>query len=135
MNHLTYAVQELTYRLHRTVAVIVAIGLALGVTLAIITISNGYLRALRVPFENIGSDLVLQRSISQGGAAGGNRAAFLPPFAQPITPAEVSTLQQTAGVDSAVGSLIFWSAEQNAMRVAMIARGEGALKKASETHT
>lgn len=119
MNHLQVALRESTYRLGQAVAVAGTLAVAVFMSLTISTLSDAYLRAVSLPFQNLGSDLVLQRSAGGPPAAQQGQGAFLPADAQPFTTEEVASIEQTTGVHAVSGSLIFWSADGGAVRVAV----------------
>jgi putative ABC transport system permease protein len=89
----------------------VVIGLALGTGLfvAISALSAGYARLIALPFSELATDCIIQRSIKGGEQAGGAKTGIRLPFAdQPISGAEQQQIQAQPGVEQMNRVVMLW---------------------------
>ncbi|MDR3640395.1 MAG: ABC transporter permease [Humidesulfovibrio sp.] len=110
MLNMSYVVNELRRRPHRTLVNILGIAVGIALFVAINAVSDGYRKAASRPFENLGADLLVQRAekYHQGHAPISMRGVQLP-FSNQLIPAQDMTkLEHMNGVAASAGSLLLW---------------------------
>lgn len=107
----SYIVHELRHRAHRTLINILGITVGVGLFVSINAVSDGYQKAVQLPFANLGADLVVQRAeknrqLGQGSLS--MRGIKLPFSNQVISSDAFEGLRKLDDVTAAVGSLLLW---------------------------
>jgi ABC-type lipoprotein release transport system permease subunit len=103
--NLRYLINELYYQKRRTLAAV--IGLSIGIALLIIlnALSMAYRRAARVPLQEIGADVTVQRS---GNVPKDLTGAVFPCSAVTIRDKEVKKIEALPGVRGVGKAVILW---------------------------
>jgi lipoprotein-releasing system permease protein len=103
--NLRYLINELYYQKRRTLAAV--IGLSIGIALLIIlnALSMAYRRAARVPLQEIGADVTVQRS---GNVPKDLTGAVFPGSAVTIRDKEVKKIEALLGVRGVGKAVILW---------------------------
>jgi putative ABC transport system permease protein len=118
-----YVFKELYHRRHRTLVNIM--GIAVGITLfvSINATSSAYRKAVSRPFENLGADLVVQRTTDRRATPGrppnSMRGIRLPFSNQILSSQDLKSLQSIEGVHSAAYSLLLWEFAPQGFRAIM----------------
>ncbi len=60
MNSLRYALSELAFRRGRSLVTVASIALAVLVVVVLTALATAYARAIRVPIETVGADVIVQ---------------------------------------------------------------------------
>jgi ABC-type antimicrobial peptide transport system permease subunit len=108
--NLRYMMQELYYQRRRTLMSI--LGLSIGIALLIVlnSLSLAYRQAARVPLEEIGADITVQRS---GDVPKDLAGAVFPCSAVTIHKEEVDKIQRLSGVRGIGTGLLLWVFDPN----------------------
>ena len=118
----SYIVHELRHRSHRTLINILGIAVGVGLFVSINAVSAGYQKAVSLPFENLGADLVVQRAEKDRQLGQGTlsmRGIKLPFSNQVIAGEEFDALSRVDGVAAASGSLLLWEFVSGGFRTIM----------------
>jgi len=103
----------------RSLFVLFGLALGCGLYVAITVLSDGYGRLISLPFTELRTDLVIQRSIAGGGekSASGTSGIRLPFSNQPITATEIEQLTHLEGVATISPTLLLWHQTKNGFSV------------------
>jgi len=118
----SYIVHELQHRSHRTLINILGIAVGVGLFVSINAVSAGYQKAVSLPFENLGADLVVQRAEKNRQLGQGTlsmRGIKLPFSNQVISAEEFDALRRVDGVAAASGTLLLWEFVSGEFRTLM----------------
>jgi len=118
----SYIVHELRHRSHRTLINILGIAVGVGLFVSINAVSAGYQKAVSLPFENLGADLVVQRAEKNRQLGQGTlsmRGIKLPFSNQVISAEEFEALRTVDGVAAASGTLLLWEFVSGGFRTIM----------------
>ena len=118
-----YVVQELRHHHHRTLINILGIAAGIALFVSINAISTAYRKAVSLPFQNIGADLVVQkpekREIDAARVPTSMEGVRLPFSNQLLTPEEVRKLESLEGVSDTASSLLLWEFARGGFRTVM----------------
>lgn len=104
MNY-SYILKELRHRHHRTAVNILGIAIGIALFVAINAVSSAYQEAVRMPFKNIGADIVVQRTENRTDQRASHvalppvsmRGIRLPFSNQPLSPEDIRKLRAVQG--------------------------------------
>ncbi|MEW6219363.1 MAG: ABC transporter permease [Thermodesulfobacteriota bacterium] len=114
-----YVLQELRRRHHRTVVNVLGIGIGVALFVTINAVSGAYRQAARLPFQNLGADLIVQRAekrTTPGGEPLSMQGIRLPFSNQHITSKEQERLRALPGVTAAAPALLLWELGKTGFR-------------------
>jgi putative ABC transport system permease protein len=118
-----YVLQELRHHHHRTLVNILGIGVGIALFVSINAISTAYRKAVSLPFQNIGADLVVQkpekREIDAAQVPTSMEGIRLPFSNQLLRQEEVRKLGSMKGVTETASSLLLWEFAQGGFRTVM----------------
>ena len=118
-----YVVQELRHHHHRTLINILGIAAGIALFVSINAVSAAYRKAVSLPFQNIGADLVVQkpekREIDAAQVPTSMEGVRLPFSNQLLTPEEVRKLASLEGVSDTASSLLLWEFARGGFRTVM----------------
>jgi len=118
-----YVIQELRHHHHRTLINILGIAAGIALFVSINAISAAYRKAVSLPFQNIGADLVVQkpekREIDAAQVPTSMEGVRLPFSNQLLTPEEVRKLASLEGVSDTASSLLLWEFARGGFRTVM----------------
>jgi putative ABC transport system permease protein len=118
-----YVLQELCHHQHRTLVNILGIAVGIALFVSINAISAAYQKAVSLPFQDIGADLVVQkpekREVDAAQIPTSMRGVRLPFSNQLLTPEEVRRLASLEGVFDSASSLLLWDFAQDGFRTIM----------------
>jgi len=105
-----YVIHELRHRSHRTLVNIMGIAIGIGLFVAINAIAAGYQKAIALPFETLGADMVIQRPEKDGASQDGRsmRGVRLPFSHQAIAPQDRERLTALEQASAAAPALLLW---------------------------
>jgi putative ABC transport system permease protein len=118
-----YVIQELRHHHHRTLVNILGVAVGIALFVSINAISAAYRKAVSLPFQNIGADLVVQkpekREIDAAQVPTSMEGVRLPFSNQLLTPEEVRKLASLEGVSDSASSLLLWEFARGGFRTVM----------------
>jgi putative ABC transport system permease protein len=118
--NLRYVASELRYHRHRTLVNVLGIGVGIGLFVAINAVSAAYEEAVRLPFRNLGADVVVQRPETRAAdsaqAPAAMRGIRLPFSNQVLGAGDLERLGKTDGVASMATSLLLWDFDASGFR-------------------
>jgi putative ABC transport system permease protein len=121
--NLRYVVSELRHHRHRTLVNVLGIGVGIGLFVSINAVSAAYQRAVSLPFQNLGADIVVQRpearTVDSTLPPAAMRGIRLPFSNQLLGPGDVEQLRSVEGVDSMAASLLLWEFDATGFRTIM----------------
>ena len=118
-----YVIKELRH--HHNRAIVNILGIAVGITLfvSINAVSSAYQKAVSLPFENIGADLVVQkpekRDLDAVQTPASMQGIRLPFSNQLLSYEEVQRLSSVKGVADMASSLLLWEFAKGGFRTVM----------------
>jgi putative ABC transport system permease protein len=118
-----YVWNELRHHRHRTLVNVLGIGIGISLFVSINAVSTAYQEAVRLPFKNLGADLVVQRpekrAVDSAQAPASMRGIRLPFSNQLLSGRDLENLKTIAGIDSMAASLLLWEFDQGGFRTIM----------------
>ena len=121
--HYRYILKELRHHRHRTLVNVMGIAVGIALFVSINAVSAAYQQAVRLPFKNIGADLVVQRpekrTTDSGQPAPTMRGIRVPFSSQILSSQDMDKLRLISGVDATAGSLLLWEFAQDGFRTIM----------------
>jgi putative ABC transport system permease protein len=118
-----YVIQELRHHHHRTLVNILGVAVGIALFVSINAVSAAYRKAVSLPFQNIGADLVVQkpeiREIDAAQVPTSMEGVRLPFSNQLLTPEEVRKLASLEGVSDSASSLLLWEFARGGFRTVM----------------
>ncbi len=110
-------------RHHRTLVNILGIAVGIALFVSINAVSAAYQEAVRLPFANLGADLVVQRpqkqSLGSQPAPESMRGIRLPFSNQPLSSEDLRKLASIEGVGTMSASLLLWEFDRAGFRTIM----------------
>ncbi|MBC8438602.1 MAG: ABC transporter permease [Deltaproteobacteria bacterium] len=107
-----YIVKELSYRHNRTMVNIFGIAVGISLFISINALSSAYKKAAQQPFQDIGADLIVQRTAQQTEGSGRQPKSMWGirlPFSNQLFPdADIAALKQIDGVETSAYALLLW---------------------------
>jgi len=108
MDVLRYAVSELVFRRGRSLVTAVSIALAVSAMVLLTALASSYARAIRVPIETVGADVIVQRQ----GDVPPKLEGLVFPHPNALVPANiVEQIRATPGVISLTRAVYMWDLE------------------------
>lgn len=110
----SYAWKELTRRKARSTLTIVSIFLSILILVAVLAIMEFFKKAMKVPFTTAGADIAVETFVEPGPFKKIRQARHLGAIPESV----VAGIRQIAGVQDAVGLILFWDyhpEDKNAM--------------------
>jgi putative ABC transport system permease protein len=118
-----YVLKELRHHHHRTLVNVVGIAVGIALFVSINAVSTAYQKAVRLPFKNLGADLVVQRperrAMGSPQAPESMRGIRLPFSNQLLPPEDLRKLASIQGVGAMASSLLLWEFDQGGFRTIM----------------
>ncbi len=95
---------------YRSLWVVLGIALGIGLYVTITILSNGYSRLVTLPFEQLNTDLIIQRAVqgAEGRADLSTGGLRLPFSNQPLSRAEIERLQGLESVETINRAVMLW---------------------------
>jgi putative ABC transport system permease protein len=119
----TYILKELRHHHHRTLVNIMGIAVGIALFVSINAVATAYQEAVRLPFKNLGADLVVQRvekrAVNSSQAGPSMRGIRLPFSNQLLSADDLDKLRIMPGIDAMAGSLLLWDFDQGGFRTIM----------------
>ena len=118
--YIPYVLHELRNRSHRTAINILGIAIGIGLFVAVNAIATGYQKAVSLPFETLGADMVVQRPEKGGGQENRSMRGVRLPFSnQPLAAQDRETLTGLEQVTAASEALLLWEFLPGSFRTIM----------------
>ena len=118
-----YVLKELRHHHHRTLVNVVGIAIGVALFVSINAVSTAYQKAVSLPFQNLGADLVVQRperrTMGSAQAPESMRGIRLPFSNQLLPSGDLKKLTSIAGVASMAASLLLWEFDNKGFRTIM----------------
>jgi putative ABC transport system permease protein len=118
-----YVLNELKHRSGRTLVNIFGIAIGIALFVSINAVSLAYKKAAAQPFEDIGTDLIVQRAeknTRQPKMAGTSMRGIRLPFSnQLIRQKDMAAVQQLDGITQVAQALLLWEFADNGFRTVM----------------
>ena len=118
-----YVIQELRHHHHRTVINVLGIAVGIGLFVAINAVATAYQEALRLPFRNVGADLVLQKpEIKRENTEIGKvsmQGVRLPFSNQMIASSDIDKIDKIEGFSAKATSLLLWEFSPDGFKTVM----------------
>ncbi|MBI4963514.1 MAG: ABC transporter permease [Desulfomonile tiedjei] len=114
MIHWNYVFSELSHRWRRTSVNISIIAFSIGVLIVVNVVGSSFQKAFRVPMEDMGATLTIQRA---GDVPEKMEGLVLPCSVAPIRQEEVRSISQLAGVQSVSEALLVWDFDKTGFRI------------------
>ena len=118
-----YIVNEIRHHHHRTLVNVLGIAIGIALFISINAVSTAYQKAVSLPFQNLGADLVVQkpekRAVDAAQRPTSMRGIRLPFSNQLLPPEEIQKLGSINGVASTASSLLLWEFDQGGFRTIM----------------
>ncbi|MFA5182305.1 MAG: ABC transporter permease [Syntrophales bacterium] len=118
-----YIFKELRHHRHRTLVNILGIAVGIALFVSINAVSTAYQEAVRLPFKNLGADLVVQRAEKRAvnsSQAGLSMRGIRLPFSNQLLSADgLDKLRIMPGIDALAGSLLLWDFDRGGFRTIM----------------
>lgn len=119
----SYIFKELYHHRHRTLVNILGIAVGIALFVSINGISNAYRKAVSQPFQDLGADLMVQRTtegtVLSGHPSRSMRGVRLPFSNQILSSDDLEILRRIEGVNSAACSLLLWEFAPKGFRTIM----------------
>jgi len=107
-----YIVKELRNRHNRTMVNVFGITVGIALFISINALSMAYKKATQQPFQDIGADLIVQRTTQQNAEPGSlpksMRGIRLPFSNQLFSDADIAAIKNTDGVETSAHALLLW---------------------------
>ncbi|MDA3917120.1 MAG: ABC transporter permease [Deltaproteobacteria bacterium] len=107
-----YIVKELGHRHNRTIVNIFGIAVGIALFISINALSSAYKKAAQQPFQDIGADLIVQRTTQQTAGSGSQpksmRGIRLPFSNQLFSDTDIAVLRHIDGVEASAQALLLW---------------------------
>jgi putative ABC transport system permease protein len=118
-----YILKELRNRHERTLVNVMGIAVGIALFVAINAVAAAYHKAVSLPFENLGADLVVQRTekrtVNSGRPPASMRGIRLPFSNQLLSHRDLEKLKSIEGVHSVASSLLLWEFTERGFRTIM----------------
>jgi ABC-type antimicrobial peptide transport system permease subunit len=118
-----YLLKELRFHHHRTLVNVLGIAIGIALFVSINAVSTAYQKAVSLPFQDLGADLVVQkpekRAVDSAQTPTSMRGVRLPFSNQLLPPDDFQKLASLDGVASAAASLLLWEFDQGGFRTIM----------------
>jgi putative ABC transport system permease protein len=118
-----YMLKELRHHHHRTLVNILGIAIGIALFVSINAVSAAYKKAVSLPFQNLGADLVIQKPERRAADAARTptsmRGIRLPFSNQLLPPEDLRGLAAVEGVAATATSILLWEFDQGGFRTIM----------------
>lgn len=105
--YITYLFKELTRRKGRTITNLIAVAVLATILIVLTSVVNAYTTAIYLPFQNMGVDMVVQKSVSQ--TPDKTSSAIRLPFGKGIfSQDEIDKISSVHHVEDVSRSLVLW---------------------------
>ena len=102
-----YPIKELARRKGRTITNVLAVAVLVGILVVLTSVMNAYATAIYLPFENVGADLIVQKSADQ--ATNTPASAIRLPFGKGVfNQDEISNLSAINHIEGISKALTLW---------------------------
>lgn len=106
--YLTYVFRELTRRKGRTISTLIAVAVLATILIVLTSVVNAYSAAIYLPFQNMGVDMMVQKSITQ--TSDKTSSAIRLPFGRGVfSQDEIDRISSINHVKEVSRSLVIWN--------------------------